>query len=178
MNGYSEVASPTSWQGSSTKKDASSSTAAPQVATPEPSRQRGQEFFTAGQDVDLTSRDNPYIVSSQLKGAGESIAYLLDLYMEGNGIRRTKPLVWRTELSGRLGDEGFDDHRAAEAVSDADMVIIKQAVEDIRSGRSTCVTCRKKWRGSFLLSDIAVCQIGGKAASVALPPLNRCCRAC
>lgn len=95
-----------------------------------------KKFFTAGQDVDLTSRDNPYIVSSQLKGAGESIAYLLDLYMEGKWNSENETLgvadgaigaVWATR------DSTITDR--PKQLSDADMVIIKQAVEDIKVGK-------------------------------------------
>ncbi len=95
-----------------------------------------KKFFTSGQDVDLTSRDNPYIVSSQLKGAGESIAYLLDLYMEGKWNAENETLgvadgaigaIWATR------DSTITDR--PKQLSDADMVIIKQAVEDIKSGK-------------------------------------------
>ena len=95
-----------------------------------------KKFFTAGQDVDWTSKDNPYIVTSQLKGAGESIEYLIDLYMEGKWNSENETLgvadgaigaIWATR------DSEITERPAQ--LSDADMVIIKQAVEDIKSGK-------------------------------------------
>ncbi len=37
-------------------------------------------FFTSGQDVDLTTPDNPYIITSQLKNTGATMEKLLDDY--------------------------------------------------------------------------------------------------
>jgi basic membrane protein A len=95
-----------------------------------------KKFYTAGQDVDLTSKSNPYIITCQLKGAGESIEYLVDLYMEGKWNAENETLgvadgaigaIWATrdsQISSRPSQ-----------LSDADMIIIKQAVEDIKSGK-------------------------------------------
>ncbi len=93
-------------------------------------------FFTAGQDIDETSADNPYIISSQLKAADVSIEYLIDEYMEGNWTTENEYLgvaegtigaIWATkdsEISTRHPN-----------LTDEKMEIVKQAVEDIKSGK-------------------------------------------
>lgn len=95
-----------------------------------------KKFFTSGQDVDLTDPANPYIVSSQLKGAGESIEYLLDQYAAGKWDSKNSTLgvadgaigaIWATKDSVKT--------TRPSQLSDADMVIIKQAVEDLKSGK-------------------------------------------
>lgn len=41
-------------------------------------------FYTSGQDVDLTSPDNPWIVTSQIKDTYATIEHLMDEYFSGN----------------------------------------------------------------------------------------------
>ena len=95
-----------------------------------------KKFYTAGQDVDLTSKDNPYIVTCQLKGAGESIAYLIDLYMEDKWNSDNETLGVADGAIGALWATRDSEITSRPAqLSDADMVIIKQAVEDIKSGK-------------------------------------------
>lgn len=95
-----------------------------------------KKFYTAGQDVDLTRKDNPYIVTCQLKGAGESIAYLIDLYMEGKWNSDNETLGVADGAIGAIWATRDSEITTRPAqLSDADMVIIKQAVEDIKSGK-------------------------------------------
>ncbi len=93
-------------------------------------------FYTAGQDIDETSADNPYIISSQLKGAGVSIAYMVDQYMEGKWTSDNEYLgvaegaigaIWATE------DSKISTRNAC--LSDADIAYVKQVVEDIKAGK-------------------------------------------
>ena len=44
-------------------------------------------FYTSGQDVDLTTPDNPYIVTSQIKDTYATVSYLVEKYFtEGEWI--------------------------------------------------------------------------------------------
>lgn len=93
-------------------------------------------FYSAGQDIDETSADNPYIISSQLKGAGVSVEYLVDQYMSGNWTTDNVDLgvsdgaigaIWATEDS-KISTRN-------QCLSDEDIAYVKQVVEDIKSGK-------------------------------------------
>lgn len=95
-----------------------------------------KKFYTAGQDVDLTSTANPYIVTSQLKGAGESIEYLINLYMENKWNAENETLGVTDGAIGAIwATRDSQITKRPAQLSDADMVIIKQAVEDLKSGK-------------------------------------------
>lgn len=95
-----------------------------------------KRFFTAGQDIDETEADNPYIVSSQLKAADVSIEYLIDEFMEGKWSAENDYLgvaegaigaIWVTrdsEISKRHPN-----------LSDADLEVLRQVVADLNSGK-------------------------------------------
>ncbi len=97
---------------------------------------REKGFFTSGQDVDETSSDNPYIITSQLKEADVSIEYLVDEYMNGKWSSENEYLgvaegaigaVWATrdsEISTR--NPRLTDEKIAK---------VKSVVEDLRSGK-------------------------------------------
>lgn len=42
-------------------------------------------FYTSGQDVDLTSPDNPYVLTCQLKDAHQTVLNVMQEYFEGDG---------------------------------------------------------------------------------------------
>lgn len=93
-------------------------------------------FYTSGQDIDETDADNPYIVTSQLKAADVSIEYLVDEFMSGSWTSDNEKLgvaegaigaIWATkdsEISTRHPN-----------LTDEKMEIVKQAVEDLKSGK-------------------------------------------
>ncbi len=93
-------------------------------------------FYTSGQDIDETSADNPYIISSQLKAADVSVEYLIDEYMNGRWSSENEYLgvaegaigaIWATR------DSEISTRNAA--LTDAKIAKVKQAVEDIKSGK-------------------------------------------
>jgi len=93
-------------------------------------------FYTSGQDIDETSPDNPYIISSQLKGTGVSIEFLVDHYMSGEWTTDNVDLgvadgavgaIWATQ------DSEITQRNAC--LSDEDIAYLKQVVEDIKAGK-------------------------------------------
>ncbi len=92
-------------------------------------------FYTAGQDVDLTTPDNPWIVTSQLKKADKAIAYLVDCYMSGNWNTENENLGVADNVIGAVWATDESVNPRHPNLSDEDMIIIKQAVEDISSGK-------------------------------------------
>ena len=91
-------------------------------------------FYTSGQDVDLTSPENPYIVSSQIKDTYATMVKLIDLYFSG---WNTDDEVWGLS-DGTIGAV-YVTHDSvnprSERLSDDDIVVLKQAADDIRSGK-------------------------------------------
>lgn len=90
-------------------------------------------FYTSGQDVDMTDPANPYIVTSQLKDTYHTMWNLVDEFFAG----------WTTENSTWGVSEGtigavHVTHESAnprdERLTDDEIVTLKQAAEDIRTG--------------------------------------------
>lgn len=96
-------------------------------------------FYTSGQDVDLTDPANPYIVSSQIKDTYATMKNLIDLYFSG---WNTDDEVWGLS-DGTIGAV-YVTHDSpnprSERLSDADIALLKQAAEDIRSGKLDLTT--------------------------------------
>lgn len=93
-------------------------------------------FFSAGQDIDETEGDNPYIITSQLKAADVSIEYMIDEYMNGKWTTDNEDLgvadgaigaIWATRDSVKSTRHPN--------LSDDDIKYVKGVVEDIKSGK-------------------------------------------
>src|SRR5699024_9711341 len=93
-----------------------------------------KHFFTSGQDVDLTTPDNPYIVSSQIKDTYTSIQYLIDQYFSDDWT--TDDEVWGVEQGtiGAVHVTHESENPIPEELSEEDLEVLKQAAEDIRTG--------------------------------------------
>lgn len=93
-----------------------------------------EEFYTSGQDVDETSPDNPYIVTSAIKDTYNTVVNLVELYLSD---WNTENEEWGVE-EGVLGAVNVT-HESANPISDRlsaeDIEQVKQAVEDIKSGK-------------------------------------------
>lgn len=93
-----------------------------------------KHFYTSGQDVDLTSPDNPWIVSSQMKDTKATMEVLLDQYYSDS---------WNTEneqwgiAEGAIGavyiTHDSPNPRSPE-LSDDEVAFIKGEMEKIKSG--------------------------------------------
>lgn len=95
-----------------------------------------KHFYTSGQDVDLTSPDNPYIVSSQIKDTYATIQYLIKGYMEEGDNWKPENEEWGLE-EGTIGAV-FVTHDSenprSEKLTDDMVAKLKEAAEKIKSG--------------------------------------------
>ncbi|HHY70125.1 MAG TPA: BMP family ABC transporter substrate-binding protein [Thermoanaerobacterales bacterium] len=93
-------------------------------------------FYTSGQDVDLTTPDNPYIVTSQIKDTYATVSYLVEKYFtEGEWIVDNE--TWGLK-EGTIGAVHVT-HESKNPITDrllADEIeALKQAAEDIKNGK-------------------------------------------
>lgn len=93
------------------------------------------EFYTSGQDVDLTDPNNPFIVTSQIKDTGATIEYLIENYLTKEWTHDNE--VWGI-AEGTIGAV-FVTHDSpnpmSDRLSDEELAAVKQAAEDIRTGK-------------------------------------------
>lgn len=93
-------------------------------------------FYTSGQDVDLTSPDNKFIVSSQIKDTYATVQYLVDSYLSDENWSGENE-TWGVE-EGTIGAVHVT-HESANPITDRlteeDLVILKQAAADMLSGK-------------------------------------------
>ena len=92
-------------------------------------------FYTSGQDVDLTDPNNPYIVSSQIKDTYQTVWNLIDEYFSGSYTNENS--VWGV-AEGTIGAVHVtheSKNPVHERLSEDDLALLKQAAEDIRTGK-------------------------------------------
>lgn len=92
-------------------------------------------FYTSGQDVDLTSPDNPYIVSSQIKDTRTTVLYLLEKYFSDEEWT-TDNEIWGL-AEGTIGAVHVThetENERSERLTDDEVAQLKQIAEDIRTG--------------------------------------------
>ncbi|MDO5725223.1 MAG: BMP family protein [Tissierellia bacterium] len=94
-----------------------------------------KEFYTSGQDVDLTTPDNPYVVSCQIKDTHATISYLLKEYFTKDWNSDNE--VWGLE-EGTIGAV-YVTHESetpmTDRITEEGLAELKQAAEDIREGK-------------------------------------------
>ena len=98
----------------------------------EASKEKG--FYTSGQDIDLTDPANPYIVTSQIKDAYQTVWNLIDEFFSGN--YSNEDTVWGL-AEGTIGAVHVtheSQNPIHERLSEEDMAILKKSAEDIKSG--------------------------------------------
>lgn len=91
-------------------------------------------FWTSGQDVDMTDPSNKWIVTSQLKGASESIQYLIDQYMGGTWKTGIDTLGVADGAIGAVWATQDSVNPRSERLSDDDITYIKEVVKKLASG--------------------------------------------
>lgn len=92
-------------------------------------------FYTSGQDVDLTTPDNPYIVSCQIKDTYNTLSYLIDKYFSDDW--NTDNEVWGLS-DGTIGAVHItheSDSPISDKLTEEDIKELKQVAEDIKSGK-------------------------------------------
>ena len=93
-------------------------------------------FYTSGQDVDLTSPDNKYVVSSQIKDTYNTVLVLLEQYFSGeewNGDDETWGIKEGTIGAVHITHE--TENPRSERLSDEEVATLKQIADDIASGK-------------------------------------------
>ncbi|NLW42925.1 MAG: BMP family ABC transporter substrate-binding protein [Tissierellia bacterium] len=94
-----------------------------------------KEFYTSGQDVDLTDPNNIYIVSSQMKDTKATVEVLLDEYFI-EGAWNTDNEVWGIS-EGTIGAVHItheSPNPVSERLSEEELEAIKKVAEDIKNG--------------------------------------------
>ncbi len=92
-----------------------------------------QEFYTSGQDVDETDRENPYIVTSAIKDTYNTVMSIIELYLNGWNTDNEEWGVAEGAL-GAVHATHESKNPITERLSSEDLEIIKKAAEDIKSG--------------------------------------------
>lgn len=95
-----------------------------------------KKFFTSGQDVDLTTPENPFIVSCQIKDTYATIKYLIKGYMEEKENWKADNEEWGIE-EGTIGAVHVtheSENPRNEKLTDEDIAELKEACEKIKSG--------------------------------------------
>ena len=94
-----------------------------------------KKFCTSGQDVDLTNPDNPYIVTSQIKDTKATMEYLCDLFMNNKWAPGNEEWGISEGVIGAVYVTHESKNPMSEKLSPEALEAVKQAAEDIRSGK-------------------------------------------
>lgn len=89
-------------------------------------------FYTSGQDVDLTSPDNPWIVTSQIKDTYAAINYLMDQYYSDNWNTEDESLGIAEGAIGAVFVTHDSENPRSERLTDEDIEILKDTAEKIK----------------------------------------------
>ena len=92
-----------------------------------------KHFFTSGQDVDLTSPDNPYIVTSQIKDTYATMEYLMDQYFSDKWTTENESLGIAEGAIGAVFVTHDTKNPRNEKLTDEDVKILKETAEKIKN---------------------------------------------
>lgn len=92
-------------------------------------------FYTSGQDVDLTTPDNPFIVTSQIKDTNSTIQNILDNYFSGAWSSENETWGIAEGTIGAVHVTHESENPRSERLSDEEIAVLKQTAEDIASGK-------------------------------------------
>lgn len=94
-----------------------------------------QEFYTSGQDVDLTDPANPYIVTSQIKDTGATIKYVVQKFLEPGWSPDNETWGIAEGTIGAVYVTHDSPNPMSDRISAEELADVKQAAEDIRTGK-------------------------------------------
>lgn len=92
-----------------------------------------KEFYTSGQDVDLTSPDNPWIVTSQIKDTYATMQYLLDQYYSDKWTTEDESLGVAEGAIGAVFVTHESENPRNEKLTDEDVATLKETAEKIKN---------------------------------------------
>lgn len=90
-------------------------------------------FYTSGQDVDLTSPDNPWIVTSQIKDTYATVEYLADQYFSGKWTAENESLGTAEGTIGAVFVTHETENPRSSKLTDEDIKVLKETVEKIKN---------------------------------------------
>lgn len=92
-------------------------------------------FYTSGQDVDLTTPDNPYIVTSQIKDTYATVKYLVQKYMTEEWTTDNETWGVKEGTIGAVHVTHEGKGPIPESLTAEELNKVKQAAEDIKTGK-------------------------------------------
>ena len=104
-----------------------------------------KEFYTSGQDIDLTTPENEFIVSSQIKDTYATIDYLIKNYFsddEWSSDNETWGLQEGTIGAVHVTHES--ENLRTDRLSDEDIILLKETADKILSGELDLVNMPKE----------------------------------
>lgn len=91
-------------------------------------------FYTSGQDVDETSADNPYIVSSQLKDTYQTVKNLVDEFYSGSWTPDNTAWGVSEGTIGAVNVTHDSPNPRSDRLTDEEIADIQAVVEQMKSG--------------------------------------------
>ncbi len=91
-------------------------------------------FYTSGQDVDETSADNPYIVSSQLKDTYQTVKNLVDEFFSGSWTPDNTAWGVSEGTIGAVNVTHDSPNPRSDRLTDEEIADIQAVVEQMKSG--------------------------------------------
>lgn len=92
-----------------------------------------KNFFSSGQDVDLTSPDNPWIMTSQIKDTYATMEYLLDQYYSDHWTTENESLGIAEGTIGAVYVTHESPNPRNEKLTDEDVALLKETAEKIKN---------------------------------------------
>ncbi len=93
-----------------------------------------KEFFTSGQDIDLTTPDNPFVITSQLKNTGATMEKLLDDYFAPGWTTENETYGIKEGAIGAVYVTADSETPRNPILTDDDIKVLKEAADKIVSG--------------------------------------------
>lgn len=95
-----------------------------------------KQFYTSGQDVDLTTPDNPYVVSSQIKDTYATVEYLLEKYFgEEEWTGENEEWGIAEGVIGAVHVTHESENPVSDRFTEEDIKTLKQVADDIKTGK-------------------------------------------
>lgn len=94
-----------------------------------------KQFYTSGQDVDLTTPDNPYIISSQIKDTYATVEYLLEQYFSGDWSSENEEWGIEEGTIGAVHVTHESENPVSDKLTEENLKTLKQAADDIKTGK-------------------------------------------
>lgn len=90
-------------------------------------------FYSSGQDVDLTSPDNPWIVTSQIKDTYATVQYLIDQYYSGKWTTENESWGISEGTIGAVYVTHDSKNPRSDKLTDEDVAVLKETAEKIKN---------------------------------------------